>query len=272
MEVLVNPADRLYEIIVKAKEKSKGTSSIEEMWADTFGVEKENKSKIFSELVSVVFLIENIKKELLLIKSRQKESLIENLAGLQKLIMNTNLESSSSIFNNSLKDIYLNSIQGCAVALDASHKYIDIKEEEIKQIQEEVVELIGEINNSEIEKIFKDFLVKKLSELNLTISEYRILGLEGIKSKVDEVTGSMFHNYDMRNSVEVSTDSNIKKLFDKTIGILITINNLITLGKNVAPLIEKFGKLFLKWKVKIYRFKLILFDKKVLNMIITFYA
>jgi RecG-like helicase len=141
-----------------------------------------------------------------------------------------------------IDDVIISTIQGCAFALDASREYVEISEEELENIRAQIYNLVNELLESHIDKEFKQFLAKKLKDLDASIDKFIISGIEGVKSAVDESIGSMFLYKDLKDQMDNGKDLKLKELFVKSIKIFSDVNTLVDLGKNVAPLIELFTK------------------------------
>lgn len=66
------------------------------------------------------------------------------------------------------------------------------------------------------------------------INNYKLYGIEGIKSTVENSYGNIMLNAEL--SEAVSKDSNLKETVKKVLNLFGNINTVVTFTKNIAPI------------------------------------
>lgn len=248
MEYLANPAERLYEILSLAR-KTASTGemiNVKEVWVEVLGINVDNDTQVFSALVKLVSLTESIKKEIEKAKNKQKEYLVGELTKIEKSLMNLHLSNNAIDICHEITASNLQALQSCAVILDFIFDYKEITEEQLESIRRDINELINEILNSDLENEFKGFILKGLREIEYAINSYKISGLEGLKSLINENVGGILLNTRLVQSTRDSNNKNIKEMVEKVIKTFYSINTIITFTDNLKPLIGELGKIFIK--------------------------
>lgn len=248
MEYLANPAERLYEILSLARKRADTGQSVDVrgVWIEVLGLNSDNDTEIFSVLVKLVLLTESIKKEIEKAKNKQKEYLLGELTEIEKSLMNLRLDRHARDICSEITTSNLQALQSCAVILDVIFDYKEITGEQLENIRRDINELINEILNSDLENEFKVFILKGLREIEYSINSYKISGLEGLKSLINENVGGILLNNRLVQSTRDSNNKNIKEMVEKVIKTFYSINTIITFTDNLKPLIGELGKIFIK--------------------------
>ena len=242
MSITSNPASRLYEILTSAKKycNDQGGRALEkeenvkDVWASIFDIDKQDEEKIFLSIVRVIEQIETVKKAVDKIESSSKNHLIKIITELEKEIMNMRLKDDSDSLKKALNEERLASLTGLAFALDARNQYCNIEEETILEFREKIALLIQDISDLQLKDELKKVVIDNLKQVDLMIENYKLYGVDGIKSAVENGFGSIMLNKEL--SEETNENSKFKETLIQVLNLFGNINTAVTFVKNVTPI------------------------------------
>jgi len=242
MSIIGNPATRLYEILKEAKKHCNEKGELEQskreyvkdVWAEIFDIDSSDEEKVFLAIVEVIQQIEAIKNAVDKIESSAKNQLIKTITDLEREIMNMKLDDYSYKLKDAINEERLSSLSGIGFALDVRNQYCNIDEEIILEFREKIDKLIEEVINLQLDDELKKAIIDNLKQVDLMIEKYKLYGLEGIKSAIENGVGSIILNGSL--SEEASKNSNVKEVLKQVLNLLGSINTSITFVKNIAPI------------------------------------
>ncbi|MBY6935600.1 hypothetical protein FDB44_11740 [Clostridium botulinum] len=237
MEIMGNPADRLYKILIDAKGICNSCSYVKNVWASIFDIDEVDQEKVFLSVVQVVEHIETIKKVAMRIQSSKRDDFIKEITGLERQIMNIKLTAQASELRDIINEKRLMSLQAIALGLDTCSQYSNIEEETLVEYKETILELINETNDLSINDNLKKVIIENLNQVDIMINEYKLYGLEGIKSAVENGYGKIM--LDRQLSEELRKDVTLKETIFKILNLFGNINTVVTFTKNVGPMLTE---------------------------------
>ena len=237
MVLSTNPAVRLYEILSKSKEfcssnanKQSRFRTVESVLAQVFDLDINDEEKIFKSIIQIIEMIENIKK----LTNKIEDELVKSLTNFEKKIMAIGLEDDIHKLDVIITKEILISINGIALALDVCNQYRNIEEENLMKFKEKIQVLIEELEELEVNEELKLFLNNVLSDLYYKIEEYKIYGIDGLKTSIEQGLGSIMLNKNICE--EASKNQRFKENIKKVLSLLTSINTTISFVKNIIPI------------------------------------
>ncbi|WP_252246718.1 hypothetical protein [Clostridium sp. ZBS4] len=235
MSITSNPADRLYEILNDAKRNCDSNNFIKSVWASTFDIDRNDEEKIFLSVVKVIEQIETVKKVADKMQSSIKVEFIKEITELEREIMNLKLDEQSISLKRAISEKRLMSLKAIIMGLDICNQYSNIEEETIFEFREKILQLISEINDLSINDDLKNVVIDNLNQVDLMIDNYKLYGIDGIKSAVENGVGSIILNKEL--SEETSRNVKLKETLITVLNLLGNINTVVTFTKNVVPIV-----------------------------------
>ncbi len=243
MVLSTNPAVRLYEILSKSKELCSNTANkqsrfrtVESALAQVFDLDINDDEKIFKSIIQIIEMIENIKKLTNKIESSSKNELVRSLTNFEKKIMAIGLDDDIHKLDIIITKEILISINGLALALDVCNQYKNIEEENLMKFKEKIQVLIEELEELDVNYELKSFLNDVLSDLYYKIEEYKIYGIDGLKSSIEQNLGSIMLNKNICE--EAYKNKSFKENIKKILSLLTSINTTISFVKNIIPIAQ----------------------------------
>lgn len=234
MAIISNPAERLYGMLSDVKNICNSNSSVKSVWAQTFDIDINDEENIFLSVVQVIEQIETVKRVAGRMQSNTKVEFVKEITQLEREIMNVKLDEQSIYLEKAISEKRLMSLKAIAMGLDICNQYSNIEEETIFEFREKVSELISEINILSINDDLKKVVIDNLNQVDLMINNYKLYGVDGIKSTVENSYGNIMLNAEL--SQAVSEDSKLKETIKKVLNLFGNINTVVTFTKNVAPI------------------------------------
>ncbi|NRT73612.1 hypothetical protein [Clostridium beijerinckii] len=236
MMIISNPANRLYDILETLRKNCTSGRNVKDAWATTFDIAQDESAeeKVFLSVVQVVELIEKVKKVVNKMESNAKENLIKEITQLEKEIMNIKLVEGAAMLKQIITDKRMASLGGIILALDVLYQYSNIEDETVLQFREKIECLIKDIDNLDISVKLKESIIVNLKQVDSMIDNYKLYGVDGIKSAVENSYGSIMLNKEL--SEAVGDDSKLKETIKNILNLFGNINTVVTFTKNVAPI------------------------------------
>ncbi|MCU4979624.1 hypothetical protein OB987_18525 [Bacillus cereus] len=115
-----------------------------------------------------------------------------------------------------------------------------INSEEINSLIKDVDTLLENIINSDLPEDVAALLIKNLNSIRESLISYKVSGIEGMKTALEQTIGSLFINNEI--ITPVAQDENIKGVFN----IIDKMNTVLSTGVAVKDLVGPIMGLLLK--------------------------
>ncbi|MCP1466580.1 hypothetical protein [Pseudomonas sp. S3E17] len=193
-----NPAARLLEIILEAKDANKNANTLI-VWEKILKSEN-NLALTHERLAKVIKLSEETCETVKSLFPRQirptdawKNALDQAFAG-QNMLAN---------FNSFIDYIDNTAIDHLTAAVDLleSKQPTILSAEEIEDYTKKINELIAEILNSSLEEKVKEYMVRSLRKIVIALEEYRLAGSIPITNSIEQILGHGFFDKDYANAL-----------------------------------------------------------------------
>lgn len=229
-----NPAQRLYEIIKKAKAFDQNVNAISG-WTDVFKLSSNLFDKDSAPIVQkireirkrqaevetmrclsqLIRLVDDVEKILESKKDEDYESYKTPLPKIRLAIVPSRFNEgfSATLAQISDADVHLLRLCAKAIAKDFSEKIVD--EEELIKISIEISELYEEIISAEINQELKTILLELLEAMHQAIHEYRIRGISSLKDSIALIIGKFYMNEELIRNTQSEEISKVMKIVNK---------------------------------------------------------
>lgn len=106
---------------------------------------------------------------------------------------------------------------------------IVINDKKLKDLEDQLNQLIDEVKKVEIDEKFKNLLLYNLVNMQICIHKYSILGISSIKDEMNKLAGAILLNMgDTKNST--ASEKNILK---SILGFIKNANDVVKFGENI---------------------------------------
>lgn len=233
-----NPAGRLYSILHSVIEKGGTDDKINDVLAEVFGIQPDNRLELFNIYVELLQLV------------RTSKSAVENLHGVDNDLYIRpfeRLERGFSILslNNKwlqlreyLDDSTLTALMFCSDTLSNRIGEKSISNKEIAKLQKEVEALLDTMVTIKLDDSLRTFLIDRLEHIRKAILYYRIKGADGLKEALENTIGSMYlFRTEKEEENHEKDDSAMNKVKKTFIQIIEHLSKLVSFAKDTKELL-----------------------------------
>jgi hypothetical protein len=242
-----NPAGRLYSILSNIEEKTNNLSqtigsTVLTALAEALEV-NENSLDVVKELGKIFELIkdteESLKKvdmgtELYLSTLEEIADAFTQIVFFEKLYNGGRL----NVGKASLEKLGL-----CAFILSQKQGEIVLNKEQLHELLSEVRGLLDKVLDSELDADIKQFLIKKLRDIEQAIIDYKFKGSEGLQEVLESSIGGAFLNINAEERKENPLVSNFFTIVTRLAAMLNIANTSKQLAPDVSNMLSKLSKL-----------------------------
>lgn len=227
-----NPAGRLLHILENGR-KEGCHISCKSVWFQLLEVEGGNLSLLMSRLGKVMELPEQIIKQTQYHYPDQNNIHEHWTEKVNTAFSMQNLNGTWDTFNDHIDDHTIRYLRMSVGMLDAKENTQILQEDKLFEIREKINDLLTEILEDEnIDKNFKKYIVDYLRKITLAIEEYKISGATPIVESIEQMLGHSFIDVDYKEN-----------LFKTEIGNKITttlevVASVVTIVVGLPPLLE----------------------------------
>jgi hypothetical protein len=234
-ESKTSSATQLYQILNSAY-ACNGTLFVTEVWKEVLQFDPARDRTIENRYIEVIKLFSFVKSDL--------EEMSSSGAKAEKYFLA--IDTILSAFCTVSFDDFWNSIQS-RINISTLHLLescgdemithgICLKEatpEEINEILADVINLVSELEKSDIDSAMKSKLIQKLRKIELALTHHQIFGVVGLKQVTEQSLGEMVIIAEQlsKNDTSEILKTNVIKVID----ILSKCNSVYTLGEKVYP-------------------------------------
>jgi hypothetical protein len=131
----------------------------------------------------------------------------------------------------------LSIISSCGTLINATSRgFNDIHVDEITSLKEELSDFLEKTLASDIDNITKNFIIRKIKDIQNVIENYQVRGSSGLDKVVKKSLGDIFVYGNMNPEQK-------EKLTD-LINTVLKINGLINVGEKISHLLQSATHLF----------------------------
>jgi len=243
---MINPAFKLHELLNEAYSRCGNKLTppgYKTTWSAVFGIDEEDTSSLLKSMISMINLLNSTKEYVIHDTMSYDDTDVLFLNRIENAISYMDFEGNMSHFSRSIDQETLTALRYMGKNINYVYKFSDqpiIIEEEIKDLIDEVENLIDSITDSVLKDEVKILLLKNLNIIRESLFTYRISGAEAMKAALEQTIGSLFINNEIIVSVEQSEEvSRTFKVIDK-------LNTILSTGVAAKDLIGSISKLLLR--------------------------
>jgi hypothetical protein len=189
-----NPAGRLHQILVKAKNYP-DQKKVGEVWAAALGVEQED-SVITRSIVELYGLSNDIQSLIRMNENLNHELYLKSFQSINQAFFPLNLRANWNSVKPYLNEEALTRLQFCAEELSRFYTEDSLDEADLQEIVEATELLFDAVYSSDLPDALRLILLEEVERLRNAISMYRIRGAKGLKVALQGTIGSVVANQD----------------------------------------------------------------------------
>ncbi|MGG0185146.1 hypothetical protein [Bacillus rhizoplanae] len=241
-----NPASKLHILLKEAYDDCKNfrpiDTSFKKTWAKVFGIDPNDTSALLTSMNSMLNLFLTTQEYIKGNDRLNNERNLKFLSNIELALSSMNFEGDMSNFKS-----HINSETLTALSFISDHMSFvydlhenNVNSEEIINLINEIDVLIENITNSTLPEDVKSLLFKNLDSIRSSLISYKISGVEGMRTALEQTIGSLFMNNE--HITPVAQDENVKGIFN----IIDKMNTLLSTGVAAKDLIAPLFSLLLK--------------------------
>ena len=231
-----NSAERLYNILSKAKETAITPMNSMVGWAMLFEIEligqdselvvnpKEQHPIIFHHnvqmevlhrLFEVNQLVSEIEEKIKRVQEIKYDLYLKPYSRIRRTVSPTRLTDNFASILSEISDSDMTIIQFCSQELNKNFPEKSVDESLLKELLTEIQDLYEKIKESEIEFKLKNILLDLLETMRQALHEYRIRGSERLGEAIQRLVGIYSLNKENMENSSVEEVGKVKKLLGK---------------------------------------------------------
>lgn len=235
-----NSAGRLYKVIEQIK--SNCWEKPDEVLGKAFNVNSKNKTDFLLDKYFDLYRLTKLAKEdILSIDGINHEKYLTPINDIVLALptIKLNYPDGFQSFANTIDEKTMIRLEYSCEILSEKIGEETIDQETIELISSEIEELIKFVDDSDLDIELKALLINSLMNIKISILNYNLWGLKGIKKELESSAGTIILN---GNLLTDEKEFSVFKIVFESIG---KFNQIITFGKAVKELYEPLKKLFL---------------------------
>lgn len=235
-----NLAERLHQILYKAKNISNGPMNCFVGWGRVFEIELIGRNteqinnpneqhpitfhyKVQMEILHRLFelnhLITEIEEKIKQVAESDYELYLNPFSRIRTTISPTRLTDNFSSILSEVTEGDMVTIRFCSQLLSKNFPEKSADEASLKELIIEIQDLYERINNSDLSYELKEILLDLLETMRQAIHEYRIRGISRLKEGIAEVLGKLILSQDLVKHSKSKEVTNFGKIVNKFIAI-----------------------------------------------------
>jgi hypothetical protein len=238
-----NSAGRLLNILEEAKKLNQPGQCIQ-AWARVLDIPVEHNGTILPDkevelvhrLIEVHKLVDEVETALKKIEGIKHELYLKPFSRIREVISFTRFNHNFPDTINKLTESDLTILEFCSEKLSERHIERVVDEEQLKEIQAEINDLLEQVQASTLSDEIKVFILDQLEIIRRAIYEYRIRGIQCLREALQTNLGAVILN---RELINTERDRKEVKRFGKIISALASV---VTFAADTTTLLEAVGK------------------------------
>lgn len=229
-------AKKLYSILKQACDHDFKTPMID-VWTKVLGARSKDHNEVSDKLLQLFALFNDVKDDINTLENNEKYR--RALNNIQTSILRQPPISTGEwkLVKTAIREEMLDLIDACGDLMISQGRGInEITPEQLEDLKQQINDLVKEIQDSEIDKDIKNFIINKLMRIKETIINYPIRGASGISKANEQALGGIL----------LKCSQKYKKLtepIEKVVNTLIKINGIIGVGERLSSFPEMIQKL-----------------------------
>ncbi|PGE86636.1 hypothetical protein COF01_15400 [Bacillus pseudomycoides] len=240
-----NPAYKLHNLLEKAYKECEAydsTPDFRSTWAKVFEINPDDTSALLTSVNSLLSLFLTTQEY---IKNNDKLNNDRNLKFLKRIersLSSLNIDGTMSTFKSYMNSETLTALSFISEHMSFVYDFHEsvINAEEISNLVSEIDKLVENITLSDLPEDIKSLLFKNLHTIRSSLISYKISGIDGMKTALEQTIGSLFMNNEV--ITPVAQDDNVKGIFN----IIDKVNSILSTGVAAKDLIGPIFSLLLK--------------------------
>ena len=231
MEVKNNPAGRIHDILVAARDHPDDMRA-KKVWAAVFGVDEKDIGTLLEMHADLISTLAEAKAAIAREDDLDHELHLQPFKELEALLAETHLDVPWRSVKGRLNDKLLLGLRHSADRLARSSQFKQIKSDALESLRKEVEDLISAVLNAEIPQGVKAELLEHLERFRHAVVAYRIRGVEGLSAEVKHGVGVFVIEGDrLKNAPEKE-----RSLWKRYGDIVQHANDVVTFARNAKEL------------------------------------
>ena len=241
-----NPASKLYILLKDAYDDCKSVramdTSFKETWAKVFGIDSNDTSSLLTSMNSMLNLFLTTQEYIKGNDRLNNERNLKFLSNIELALSSINFEGDMSRFKAHIDSETLTALSFISDHMNFIYDLHEnsVNSEEIINLISEIDILIENITDSTLPEDVKSLLFKNLDSIRASLISYKISGVAGMKTALEQTIGSLFMNNE--RITPVAQDENVKGIFN----IIDKMNTVLSTGVAVKDLVGPIIGLLLK--------------------------
>lgn len=239
-----NPAFKLHNLLERAynTSSSSGSSEFRSTWATVFEIDPNDNSALLNSINSLLNLFLTTQEY---IKQNDRLNNERNLKFIDKIgsaLSSLNIDGNMSTFMTNMNRETLTALSFMADHMNFVYDLHEsiISAEEISNLVSEIDSLVENITQSNLPEDVKSLLFKNLHAIRSSLISYKISGIDGMKTALEQTIGSLFMNNEV--ITPIAQDDNVKGIFN----IIDKVNSILSTGVAAKDLIGPIFSFLLK--------------------------
>ncbi|WP_151174267.1 hypothetical protein [Sulfuricurvum kujiense] len=224
-----NPAERLLKILQDGKNENVN-APCRAVWARLLNVEITDHALMMSRMGKVMELPNQIISELKEKFPNQSNTYEHWSKQLSHAFLLQNINDKWDTFIKHIDNHSIAYLQLSANLLQSKSIISLIEKEKLNEIREKIDNLYKEIIETDLDEKVKEFLLRAMQKILVSVDEYNISGSIPIMDSIDMVFGHMVVNDEFRN--EMNKTPITKTLFER----LSDVANIVTVSQGLTEL------------------------------------
>ncbi|MCR6850420.1 hypothetical protein [Bacillus sp. IBL03825] len=232
-----NPAIKLHILLSDAytdcKDLASYNTSFKETWTKVFEIDPNDRTALLSSINSMFQLFLSTKEYIMQHNRLNNERNLKFLRNIENALSSMNFEGDMGHFKSFIDSETLTALsfigEHMGFIYDLHESKIDAKE--ISDLINEINALVENITSSSLPEEVKALFFKNLDSIRHSLISYKISGIEGMKTALEQTIGSLFMNNEI--ITPVAQDDNVKGIFN----IIDKMNTILSTGVAVKDLV-----------------------------------
>ncbi|WP_405155439.1 hypothetical protein [Paenibacillus sp. FSL K6-0108] len=182
---------------VKTYKKSEGVIFTGEMGVSVktvfCSILKIEESDLYGTLNEYLSLIALIKKQVAT-NFKNKDRYFVQLDEIQYAFIAVGLDNDITKFQKFITSVAINTLEICSDSLEEKEETITISEEQLKEIEKQIADLITQLEDSHLPKKVVRVILHKLDDIDVAVKRYKRWGINEFETVYDSLLGGLYKN------------------------------------------------------------------------------
>jgi hypothetical protein len=228
-------AKHLHNVLISLKKTATdGNETLLSIFSRMFKIESNDIAQLLELYTELIKLVKEAKQDVEKLSNIDKELYLEPFVRLENGLSRISLLHSWNSLEEYLDVSTMKSLQFCADTLTHKVSKKVVSEDDLRNLQEQINELLEQVMNFDIDESLKTFLLDRLEQIRHAILYYRLNGAKGLKDAYEKIAGAAYI-FGVA-SKEKNFDENAKMLLSKFVHIAIQLAGIVEFANNLKGL------------------------------------